>query len=116
MSWKGTWRNQYGSTLTIADETTERIEGSFRTALKDSGFFGRDYSVTGVHHGDCITFGFAGATPKGDMVCSFTGVLRDGKLLTVWHVVADQAPDGQGKRAWPHAVMVNADTFERVES
>lgn len=115
MDWIGTWRNQYGSTLVVTGGAAGRVEGSFRTALPDSGFFGRDYDVVGVHHGDCISFAFAGPTPKGDMVCAFTGVLREGRLQTVWHVVSDAAADGSGgKRAWPHAVMANADTFERV--
>jgi hypothetical protein len=48
------------------------------------------------------------------MVCAVAGVLREGRLETVWHVVLDQSTDGESKRAWPHAVMINADTFERV--
>ena len=114
MTWTGLWRNQYGSTLAITDEADGRLQGSFRTALPDSGFHGRDYPVSGLHQGDCISFAFAGRTPKGDMISSFTGVLRDGRIETLWHVVADQAADGQGQRAWPHAVTTNADTFERV--
>jgi len=113
MTWTGTWRNQYGSTLVITDEAAGRVAGSFRTALPDSGFHGRDFPILGVHQGDCISFAFAGPTPSGDMVCSFTGLLRDGLLQTVWYVVADKAVDGDGKRPWPHAVMANADTFER---
>jgi hypothetical protein len=38
-----------------------------------------------------------------------------GQARTVWHVVSDSEPEGQKKRAWPHAVLTNADTFERVE-
>jgi hypothetical protein len=63
-TWTGTWRNQYGSRLTIVDEPGGR--------------------------------------------------LRDGRIETMWHVAADRAADGPGSRAWPHAVMANADTFERV--
>ena len=114
MTWIGTWSNQYGSKLTITDDAGGRLHGFFRTALSDSGFFGKDFAVVGVHHGDCVSFAFAGATPKGDMVCSFTGLMRDGKMQTVWHVAADKAVDGIGKRPWPHAVMTNADTFERI--
>ena len=84
MTWAGTWCNQYGSTLVITDESAGRVAGTFRTALPDSGFHGRDFPVLGVHQGDCISFAFAGPTPKGDMVCSFTGLLRDGRLQTVW--------------------------------
>lgn len=39
MPWTGTWRNQYGSTLVVTNDAGGRIEGSFRTALRDSGFF-----------------------------------------------------------------------------
>ncbi len=114
MTWTGTWRNQYGSVLTVTSEADGRIEGMFRTALQDSGFFGRDFAVSGVHQGDCISFAFAGSTRKGDMTCAFAGALRDGKLQTMWHVVADRAAEGEGQRPWPHAVMTNADTFERA--
>jgi len=116
MEWRGTWHNQYGSTLVVRDDANGRIAGTFRTALRDSGFYGRDYDVAGVHHGDCISFAFAGATPAGDMVCAFTGVLRQGKMETAWHVVSDRAPDGSGKRPWAHAVMTNADTFEKAHA
>ena len=115
MAWIGTWRNQYGSELDISDESNGRIAGAFRTALRDSGFFGETCEVVGVHVGDCLTFSFGGRTTKGDMVCSFSGVLRDGKLQTVWHVISDATED-RSKRPWPHAVMTNADTFERVDA
>jgi hypothetical protein len=114
MAWTGTWRNQYGSRLTITDESEGRLRGTFRTALVDSGFFGLDVEVAGVHCGACVSFAFAAATPKGDMACAFTGLLRDGRIETMWHVAADRAADGQGPRPWPHAVTVNADTFERA--
>jgi len=115
MSWIGTWHNQYGSKLVLTDDANGRIAGTFGTALRDSGFFGRDYDVVGVHYGDCISFAFAGPTPDGDKVCAFTGVLREGKIQTVWHVVSDNAATGEGKRAWPHAVMTNVDTFEKSQ-
>lgn len=54
MSWIGKWRNQYGSILEITDESDHRVVGKFRTALDDSGFFGQEIDVVGVHHGDCI--------------------------------------------------------------
>lgn len=118
--WKGTWRNQYGSTLRITDETENRISGTFSTALRDSRFYGAEIPVVGVHRGDCISFTFAHASRTGDMICSFTGLRRDGKLQTVWHVVADAVSRGRGelpkieKLGWAHAVLTNADTFERA--
>jgi hypothetical protein len=114
MAWTGTWRNQYGSQLILMDDGGGRMRGSFRTALRDSGFFGRSYDVVGLSQGNCLAFTFAGSTPKGDMICTFTGLLRDGKMQTVWHVVSDGSPGAGDKQAWPHAVMTNADTFERV--
>jgi hypothetical protein len=114
MDWKGTWSNQYGSTLHIDDDSRGELRGRFRTALEDSGFFGQQCPVLGMHLGDCLSFTFAAGTAKGDMICTFAGVLRDGRLQTVWHVVSDSAEGGTAKRAWPHAVMTNADVFERV--
>jgi Avidin family len=116
MNWLGTWRNQYGSTLRIADASGGRIVGSFRTALDDSSFYGLDCSIAGLCQGNCITFAFAGSSANGDVISSFTGLLRGGRIETVWHVVNDGRAAGGGivERPWPHAVMTNADTFERV--
>ena len=108
----GSWSNQYGSRLVIND-ANGRLTGTFETALGDSGFFGRQYEVVGVHSGDCVSFVFAGPTPNGEAACAFTGLERNGKLQTVWHVVSDRTVSGNQKRAWPHAVMTNADTFAR---
>jgi len=123
MNWIGTWRNQYGSTLRITSDEGNRIQGVFRTALRDSGFFGQDLPVVGVHLSECLSFTFAGSSAQGDAICSFTGLLREGKLQTLWHVLADSkrvaAATGSGERLekthWPHAALTNADTFERVE-
>jgi hypothetical protein len=122
MSWKGTWRNQYGSTLRVTDDAGDRIVGVFSTALQDSGFYGAEVPVTGVHRGDCISFTFAHAGRAGDVICSFTGLLRDGTLQAAWHVVADAGlrasasgePATIGKLGWAHAVSTNVDTFERT--
>ena len=108
MSWIGTWRNQYGSTLRLTSEQHDEIRGFFRTELRDSGFYGHELPVVGVHRGNCLSFTFTGVTPDGDAICSFTGLLRAGKLQTLWHVIADSKP-------WPHAVLTNADTFERLD-
>ncbi|HZP75083.1 MAG TPA: avidin/streptavidin family protein [Pseudolabrys sp.] len=118
MQWIGTWRNQYGSLLTIAQAADHRLAGTFRTALPDSGFYGQDVPVTGLYQGDCIRFAFAHTGAKGGAIASFTGLVRDGKIETIWHVVADPGSQpGAAKasvRDWAHAVMTNADTFERV--
>jgi len=122
MSWLGKWRNQYGSVLEITDEADHRIAGKFRTALPDSGFFGQEIPVVGVHHGDCIGLTAGGVSPAGDMVVTYTGLLRDGKLETLWYVVADAAlgaaAEGQPAKArklnWWRSVTTSADTFERV--
>jgi hypothetical protein len=58
----------------------------------------------------------------GDVICSFTGLLREGRLETVWHVVSDSAvtspqpgqPPSLVKLTWPSAVLTNADTFQRT--
>jgi avidin family protein len=54
MTWLGKWRNQYGSILEIISDSNHRISGTFRTALKDSGFYGQELPVFGAHQGECI--------------------------------------------------------------
>ena len=89
--------------------------------MKDSGFYGQDVEVSGVHQGDCVSFAGGGATPAGDMVVSYTGLLREGRMETLWYVVADSAlaaphegaPAELKKRPWWRAMMTGADTFER---
>lgn len=121
--WTGDWRNQYGSLLRITVEADGRIAGTFQTALGDSGFAGEEAEVIGLYRGDCIQFAFSRAGADGDTICSFTGLLRDGKIETVWHVVSDEAvkspapgkPPERMKLPWAHAVLTNADTFTRVD-
>ena len=48
MNWIGKWKNQYGSILEISDDSDNRIVGTFRTALEDSGFFGQEIAIVGV--------------------------------------------------------------------
>ena len=123
MRWTGKWRNQYGSILEITEESDHRVAGRFRTALDDSGFFGQEIAVVGICHGDCIGLAAGGKSAAGNMVVTYTGLLRDGKLETLWYVVADAAlgasAEGEPARAsklnWWRSVTTSADTFERVE-
>ena len=124
MSWVGTWKNQYGSTLEITNDADGRIFGEFCTALEDSGFYGQTVAVVGVHQGNCISFGSAGTSATGDRVVSYAGLLRDGKMETAWFVVSDTAlsaaKEGEPARLkrlnWWRSVTTNVDTFERVSS
>ena len=122
MTWKGKWRNQYGSIVDITDDANRRISGTFKTALRDSGFYGQEIPVVGIHQGDCISFVAGGETAAGDAAVSYTGLLRDGKMETMWFVVVDseiRAPTegASGKKEklnWWRSISTNADTFERV--
>ena len=122
MNWKGKWRNQYGSVVTIVDDANQRISGTFRTALADSGFYGQEIPVVGLHQGDCISFVAAGQTAAGDAAVSYTGLLRDGKMETMWFVVADSAikaptegaPGKREKLNWWRSISTSAVTFERI--
>jgi hypothetical protein len=122
MNWKGKWRNQYGSTVDITDDAHHRIAGTFKTALRDSGFYGQEIPVVGIHQGDCISFVAGGKTPAGDAAVSYTGLARDGKMETMWFVVADAAikaveegaPGRIEKLNWWRSIITSADTFERV--
>ena len=124
MSLVGKWRNQYGSILEITHESDHRVEGSFRTALVDSGFFGQRIPVVGFRQGNCIGLAGGGVTPAGDAMVTYTGLLREGRLETLWYVVADAAlsaategePAKVKKLNWWRAVMTSADTFERITS
>jgi hypothetical protein len=121
MSWKGTWRNQYGSILEITDDADNRIVGSFRTALEDSGFHGQTIPMFGVHQGDCISLAGGGRSRAGDAVVSYTGLLRDSKMETLWFVCTDSAikaekgqPGQMVKLNWWRSMTTSADTFSRV--
>ncbi len=122
MSWLGKWRNQYGSVIEITDESNNRIAGSFRTALPDSGFFGQEIEIVGMHYGDCIGLTAGGRARFGDMVVTYTGLLREGRLETLWYVVADTvlsaeregAPAETRKLNWWRSMTTNADTLVRV--
>ncbi|KRR16307.1 hypothetical protein CQ14_33340 [Bradyrhizobium lablabi] len=122
MTWKGKWRNQYGSIVDITDDANRRISGTFKTALKDSGFYGQEIPVVGIHQGNCISFVAGGETAAGDAAVSYTGLLRDGKMETMWFVVADSvvratAEGAAGRReklSWWRSISTNADTFERL--
>lgn len=121
--WIGRWRNQYGSILVVTDDSGGAIAGTFETALGDSSFAGVQVPVTGVHLGNCVNFAFVRSSDTGDSIASFTGLLRDGKLETLWHVINDRAVKSPSPGAppqlielpWAHAALTNADTFERVE-
>jgi len=78
--WRGAWRNQYGSTVVIEDDSDGVIRGVFRTALEDSRFFGVDAPVHGTTCGDVIGFSVASEGKSGPAAASFTGLLRAGKL------------------------------------
>ncbi|QEN85291.1 hypothetical protein FZC33_03320 [Labrys sp. KNU-23] len=116
MSWVGRWKNQYGSILTITDDAEGRIIGTFKTALLESGFYGTEIAVSGIHLGHCINFAFTASTAGGDLLCSYSGLSRGGRLNTVWHVISDGQLDPDARiteRLWPHAVTTNADIFMR---
>lgn len=122
MAWVGKWKNQFGSIVEITSEADGRIEGTFKTALSDSGFYGQVVPIVGAHRGHCIGFSSAGNSPTGDHVVSYTGLLREGKMETAWFVVSDQSlsADKPGEPAklkntnWWRAVSMNVDTFEKV--
>jgi hypothetical protein len=122
MAWVGKWRNQFGSIVEITSEADGRIEGSFKTALPDSGFYGQTVPIMGVHQGNCIAFSAVGGSPTGDRVVSYTGLLRNEKMETAWFVVSDKSltatepgqPAELKSTNWWRAVSTNVDTFERL--
>lgn len=122
MTWLGAWRNQYGSVVEITSETNGRIEGSFKTALEASRIYGQTVPIQGVCRGDLISFACGGTSPQGDMVVSYTGILRNGRLETLWHMVSGEritakaeGEPGEKKQveSW-EAFVTSLDTFERA--
>jgi hypothetical protein len=121
-AWQGAWRNQYGSTVVIEDDTDGVIRGVFRTALEDSSFFGIEAPIYGSASGDVIGFTAASDGKTGPAAVSYTGLLRGGKLETLWHMVASKALTAaeagapatlKDVAAW-RAFGTNLDIFERV--
>jgi Avidin family len=121
--WVGRWRNQFGSIVEITSDAGGKIEGTFQTALEDSGFYGQTVPIFGACSGDCIGFSAASASATGERVVSYTGLLRNGKMETAWFVVSDKtlgaAREGEPATmkpvSWWRAVTTNFDTFERVD-
>jgi Avidin family len=123
MSWIGIWRNQYGSVVEITDDSNGQIRSTFRTVLDDSSFHGKTVPIYGAAHGDVIGFTAAAEGSVGPAAVSYTGLLRDGKLETLWHTVADstltaehEGAPAKRKRigAW-RAFGTSLDTFERTD-
>ena len=122
VNWLGEWRNQYGSILRIDTAENGVVTGAFTTALEDSGFFGQTIPIHGVYDGPCIGVSGAGRSSAGSMAVSYTVLLRNGKLETMWFVVADasiSAPSegASAKRVklpWWRSISTSADTFERL--
>lgn len=123
-SWTGTWSNEYGSVLRIRDDANGKLVGTFTTALGDSSFAGEEVQIVGIHAGNCAHFAFSRSSDVGETIASFTGLLRDGSLKTVWHVVSDKAIKSPRPGAepelmelpWAHAVLTNSDTFTHQSS
>jgi len=121
MNWVGRWKNQYGSILQIETAEDGVVKGSFKTALEDSGFFGQTIAMHGTFDGPCIGISGAGESTEGSMVVSYTGLLRDDKLETMWFVATDAAlrataeglPAKRVEVPWWRAISTSADTFSR---
>lgn len=120
--WSGRWRNQYGSLVEIEVDENGLVGGSFTTALQDSSFFGMTVPIRGCAHGDVIGFSAAAEGKTGPAAVSYTGILRDGKIETLWHTVAGHALSAETEGepatlrevgAW-RAFGTSLDTFERV--
>ncbi|MBW8745490.1 MAG: hypothetical protein JF628_14340 [Sphingomonas sp.] len=94
--------------LSLQPEADGLLAGTFDTALEDSIFFGTPLRIAGVHSGAGLAFSFGLERDGVATVCSFTGRLDEGRIETVWHVVTAGKP-------WPHAIMTNADRFERLD-
>src|SRR5881394_1344614 len=122
MSFVGRWRNQYGSVLEIVSDEGGDVIGSFTTALEDSSFFGKSIAVRGRAVGAVIVCASADTGTAGAAGVSYTGLLRAGKIESMWITVADVALSAAGEgqpatlkptKAW-RAFGTSLDTFERI--
>ncbi len=122
MRWTGKWRNQYGSVFELTEEGDGRVAGTFQTALKDSNFYGQTLLVVGMASGDVIGLAAAAEGTTGPAALTYAGIVRQGKLETLWHTVVGSAlvaeREGapavrQEVGAW-RAFATNLDTFERL--
>lgn len=117
MNWTGKWKNQYGSVLDITKQEDGRLEGTFESAV-DETTKGKKLPFVGVYKDKLIGITCIG----GDHVVTYAGMLYEGKMETVWHVVTNEiiTAKNEGEKAvkkslsWWQSVKVNADTFERV--
>lgn len=116
MIFLGKWKNQFGSVVAITEYKGDEIRGEFKTALRDSAFYGKTVPIFGVAKGNCISFSSVGSNDNGDFIVAYTGLLRDGRMETLWYYAADQVrSEGELIEApWWKAMIANADTFERL--
>ena len=120
MTWAGSWRNQYGSRLEITDESNGRIAGWFRSEV-DGRIKGHEIAIVGVHQENLISFVLNGE-PYTKFVVSWTGLLRDGRIETLFNLVASERliaeTEGAPARNKPlgpwEATTTGADFFERI--
>ncbi|WP_165422870.1 avidin/streptavidin family protein [Ktedonosporobacter rubrisoli] len=120
MALKGSWRNQYGSQLEITDESNGRIAGWFRSKV-DGRIKGHEIAIVGVHQENLISFVLNGS-PYTKFVVSWTGMLREGRIETLFTLVASERLTAEAEGAparnqqlgpW-EATTVGADVFERI--
>lgn len=101
-NWTGQWKNQYGSQLIIDDAGNGKIAGSFRSAVDQSIPASK---VSGIYTGNLIVITVTSAK-EGEKIASWTGILQDDRIETVWHVALG------GKGIW-EAFLTGADSFVR---
>jgi Avidin family len=117
MAWAGSWRNQYGSILKIIDEGNGRIGGSFSSAV-GTKTKGEEIAIIGLYQDNLISFMLSG----GSHVVSWTGLVHDGRMETLWHLVVRErltpethhAPAKQKPIGVWEAFTTGSDIFERV--
>jgi hypothetical protein len=74
MSWVGNWR--------ISRATTNAGLRARSGRLEDSGFYGQDVPIIGIHQRDCISFAAGRAGPAGDQIVSYMAC----DALVVWQL------------------------------
>ena len=102
-SFIGSWKNQYGSQLSIENDDNGHIKGSFRSAVDKSI---PATPVDGLCTGNLIVI-IAPSEKEGEKIAAWTGILRDDRIETLWHVAAGS------KGTW-EAFLTGADIFTRI--
>ena len=110
----GTWKNQYGSTLTLESSGDNLFTGTFTTAVANTqSCIGKAVPLQGVNNGNAIAISMSLESCGSPVTVAIVGSLQEDEnhqeTLTTMDLV-----QWQGKTTWKSKV-ISTETFVRVE-